>query len=59
VAIFQRTYQAPRGLLAFAADDGADIGLVAQDVAPVIGREDAAIDDQHARHGFHQGLRNF
>ena len=34
------------GLLAFAAHDDVDLRLLAEDLAPVIGRKDAAIDDR-------------
>jgi hypothetical protein len=43
----QRAHQLAADFLTFAADDGVDPGLVAEDLAPEIGRMHAAIDDVH------------
>jgi hypothetical protein len=48
LAVLDRRHQAPRRLLAFAPDDRRHVGLLRQDLAPVIGRKDAAIDDAYA-----------
>ena len=45
----QRRDQLTDGLLAFAAHDRVDMRLFAQDLAPVIGRKHAAIDDVGVR----------
>ena len=54
----QCPHQLARGLLGFAAHDRGDVTLLAQDVAPVIGRKHAAIDDPHVRQGLDDRLRH-
>jgi hypothetical protein len=44
-AVGQRAYEAGRRLLALAAHDHIDLRLLDQDLAPMIGREHAAVDD--------------
>gem|GEM_PF-6687477 len=46
----ERGHQAAGRLLALAAHDRRDVRFRGQDLAPVVGRVDAAIDDGHPRH---------
>jgi hypothetical protein len=48
VAVLDGGHQAPRRLLALAAHDRRHVGFLGEDLAPVIGREHAPVDDAHA-----------